>query len=376
MSVTVLLTLKGRPLHTLRWFWYANQIKLPFKILVADGGDDEIVVRTLSRPELFPNLDYRYVRYNDRVLADYWFKLADAVRQIDTPYMMLADNDDFILPTLVAQARDFLDANADYVCAGGALVSFSVAEQTGARRALDSVTGEIYSATAQACGHDYDSADPVERVRQYFRHRYPLFYQLTRREAFLEIFEKDVTLNFSNFDLWEHHNYLSLALSGKVKFLPGTGYLRQEGTSQSHAGNRGLAYNLVYRGWGRDLQTAITSLTETACAHGLDGNAFDGALRDLLVATFSHSQMRPPVPAPSSGPRQRLRTLPLMRQLYWRRSHRRLVRHFAQTGADAAYLGRLDAEIAAVRACMADDMLAAFIEATTQRSGTDGARPA
>ena len=36
-SITILLTVYNRPNFTKKWLDYANEIKLPFKIFIADG---------------------------------------------------------------------------------------------------------------------------------------------------------------------------------------------------------------------------------------------------------------------------------------------------------------------------------------------------
>ena len=40
-ELTILLTLKDRAPFTFRWMSYANSIRFPFKVLIADGGADE-----------------------------------------------------------------------------------------------------------------------------------------------------------------------------------------------------------------------------------------------------------------------------------------------------------------------------------------------
>ena len=62
-ELTILLTLKDRPLFTFRWMSYANSINFPFKVLIADGGKDKAVPTALSNRANFPNVDYEYIRY-------------------------------------------------------------------------------------------------------------------------------------------------------------------------------------------------------------------------------------------------------------------------------------------------------------------------
>ena len=46
--VTILLTLKGRDLYTLRWLWHANRVSLPFPVVIADGEVNPIVARLID----------------------------------------------------------------------------------------------------------------------------------------------------------------------------------------------------------------------------------------------------------------------------------------------------------------------------------------
>ena len=54
-NLTVLLTIKDRQPFTFRWMKYANDTSLPFKVLVADGGKDPVVIQKLSNYQNFPN---------------------------------------------------------------------------------------------------------------------------------------------------------------------------------------------------------------------------------------------------------------------------------------------------------------------------------
>src|SRR5438874_1114489 len=112
-KLTILLPLKGRHLHTLRFFWHANRYGLPYRFLVADGEVHPVVARLLGKPErVFPNLDIEYVQYpNDVDLSRYYEKLADAVSRVRTPYVMHADNDDFLMASGVDHCVKFLESN-------------------------------------------------------------------------------------------------------------------------------------------------------------------------------------------------------------------------------------------------------------------------
>src|SRR5712692_5579005 len=93
-DLTMLLALKDRAPFTFRWMRHAVKVKLPFRLLIADGGADETVRDVLSQPENFPSLDYEYVKYPyDNSSSEYFDKLSDALVRVETPFVMLIDHD-------------------------------------------------------------------------------------------------------------------------------------------------------------------------------------------------------------------------------------------------------------------------------------------
>ncbi|MGA9951110.1 MAG: hypothetical protein WBQ24_22905, partial [Xanthobacteraceae bacterium] len=85
--LTIVLPLRGRHLFTLRFLWYADKLRLPYRILIADGQVNETVARHIENSRtFFPNLDIDYVRYpDDAGYPQYFAKMADAMRRVRTP---------------------------------------------------------------------------------------------------------------------------------------------------------------------------------------------------------------------------------------------------------------------------------------------------
>ncbi len=126
--LTIVLPLKGRPLFTLRFLWHANACRMPFHFLLADGEVRPDLASVLDNAKsIFPNLDLEYVKYPDDVdFVRFFSKLHDAVSRAPTPYVMLADNDDFLMPAGIKKSVAFLDSAPDYVSCGGGVTGFAV----------------------------------------------------------------------------------------------------------------------------------------------------------------------------------------------------------------------------------------------------------
>src|SRR5438477_7272613 len=126
--LTVLLPLKGRHLFTLRFLWHANAARIPYRLLIADGQVNPVLPGLLENSRaLFPILDIEYVRYpDDATFTHYYAKMSDAVERVRTPYVVLADNDDFLAASAIEGCIDFLESNPAYVCCSGGVAGFSV----------------------------------------------------------------------------------------------------------------------------------------------------------------------------------------------------------------------------------------------------------
>ena len=126
-ELTILLPLKDRAQFTYRWMSYANSIRFPFKVLIADGGADETVPKVLSNKTNFPNVNYEYRRYPyDQTYAEFYSKMADALSRIKTPFVVMADNDDFFIAEGLRANVEFLRAHLDYSSCSGQIGVFWV----------------------------------------------------------------------------------------------------------------------------------------------------------------------------------------------------------------------------------------------------------
>lgn len=287
-DLTILLPLKGRPLHTLRFLAHADSARLPYRFLIADGQVDPAIAGILENARgVFPLLDIDYVRYpDDRSYGDYFRKMADAAARVRTRYMMQVDNDDFLVRSGIDRCVAFLDANRDYASCGGGVGGFSLHPSAGA---LANVTGAIQSLGSQYhdqyVHQDYASPSAATRIRQRFAAGYTLFYNVFRAPALATIRRECADIDFG--DLRAHETFFGARAKslGKSKCDRGVmAYFRQRGTSQSAA-------NM----WG-DMTAAapdaeIAAFTDVvagaaADADGIDAVAFADELRQLYTGIW------------------------------------------------------------------------------------------
>ena len=114
-NFSILLVLKGRESYTERLMSYFDQIRFPYPIIIADGGQDTGLRRLLEDPERWTNIRYDYRHYgHDRNLDDFHNKMSLAVELIETPLVSVMDNDDFMFLKGIEDSIKFLKDNDDY----------------------------------------------------------------------------------------------------------------------------------------------------------------------------------------------------------------------------------------------------------------------
>ena len=285
-DLTIVLTLKDRAAFTLRWMHYANHVRFPFKVLIADGGADASVPRLLSDASRFPHVAYEYVRYPfDATYSHYYAKALDALERVRTPYVALADNDDLFVVDGLKKAVEFLAANPDYVACGGQCIPFWI---SGAQDAQVPVYGKNIEWKYSNNATTEISPSARERVRNQSLGVNDLFYdvfradELRRQFAILKAFDpKDLFL------VEELVAYLS-AIAGKIRQLDCLYVARQ----QNAPGSSGGAHQQAHGGWwGRMLlptwSADFTKFVEIAATHlaAADGIPLAEA-RDWIVKCY------------------------------------------------------------------------------------------
>ncbi|TAN42041.1 MAG: TIGR00180 family glycosyltransferase [Nitrospirae bacterium] len=287
-GLTILLTLKGRNLHTLRWLWHANRICLPFHVIVADGEVHPTIDRLMSNPETFSNLSFEYLRYEDKSFRDFYYKCTDALDKVKTPYVMISDNDDFLFPYGLQKSMAFLDEAPEYVCAGGGIPGFSLATEV---NHISNVSGPLKSIKYRCILNEWyrcrniDNASVATRVLEETRNPLSVYYNIYRTSALKtinnEIFECDIS-----FRLHEIYHALRTVTLGKVRSDPSFfTYLRQDGTSMNFGSNTEWIDELFRCRFAQDLEAMVTRMAcEAAKSDGCNQSEIQDQIHEFYTA--------------------------------------------------------------------------------------------
>ncbi len=216
--LTILLPLRNRAEFTGRFLGQVT--RLPFKFLIADGSDE---------PQ-FTYTEYNYHYFGPDHTTQRWFKVYAALEMIETPYAMLADNDD--LPTHNLQrCVDFLQAHPDFVCCSGRIQGFHAWPSP--------IIGPYSAVTHQYATYDtpttYAQDTPSERVLAGFTNSWS-YYGVYRTETLRQIWKEVCALGLTDLRVHEKFCAMRTLTLGKAHCDPSyTSYYRQHGTSQGAA---------------------------------------------------------------------------------------------------------------------------------------------
>ena len=236
-DLTIILTLKDRISFTYRWMDYMNALKCPYKILIADGGEDKSIEENLKNSSNYPSLDYNYIRYPyDAKIEDYYLKFENVISLVKTKYMLLADNDDFYLLDHMEQMLAFLDTHDDFVGCRGQFANLSLFSKSGKVNGIN--RGDRYLAIANEV-HSIESESPYDRVdilcRDTSYDYYINWYCIYRSKQFQEVWNFLITLPIKEVMVTEELTLIFMVYRGKIKIFNDLFYIRQSNTSMSGA---------------------------------------------------------------------------------------------------------------------------------------------
>jgi len=226
-DLTIILVLKGRDDFTFRWFEYAKKINFPYKIIVADGGDNSDLENKLSEKEYYMYVNYKYIKYPfDKTYKIYYSKILKSLLKVETPYVLLASNDDFYFLDAIVKSLDFLKKNSDYVSARGEIWDFSVFPNSFFKD-KSPIYGNIFGISKLYHHPTVMGNNAMERVIDFTKKSNSMWHDIVKTEHLKEAYEDLVKSNIYDFALYETTINYSLATKGKIKREKGLFMLHQ-----------------------------------------------------------------------------------------------------------------------------------------------------
>lgn len=209
--LTCLVPTYNRPEFLRRLFQFYQKFPLPCSFLVADSSGPGAMAENQSIIQsVRDTLDITFRHFN----VDLTTKCCQALQQIQTPYVVLCADDDYLLPPALQHCVEFLETHPDFSVAQGIM-------------AIVNRPGKPPYATA---GYSIVEDDAIARCRKMFRFNFTTFYGVNRTANLRENFR----ITTSGIDCAHSHFFPEILLSqlsvlrGRVKVLPEIYYLHEE----------------------------------------------------------------------------------------------------------------------------------------------------
>lgn len=178
-KLTMVIPTYCRQVLLARLLDYLSEMQLACKVVVADSSPDETAaVNQASVHTVQPKLDITYTHYETTIRVEE--KIARAVDTVDTPYVVLCADDDFLIPRGLAACVEVLDSHPAYAVASGRTIA--IIQPGGEDDMFSTLAEEWY--TRSYPQRTIDNATPVERLLAHMRSYTTTFYAVHRQPNF------------------------------------------------------------------------------------------------------------------------------------------------------------------------------------------------
>ncbi|MBF0216021.1 MAG: TIGR00180 family glycosyltransferase [Candidatus Omnitrophica bacterium] len=186
-KITMIIPTMNRYLFLSRLFRFYESYAYPMQIIVMDTSDRYDGFEVVEKYFNIRQIKYRKVKSEELYMA----KIKYALDEIETPYVVICADDDFIIPETVEKCISYLEENRSYSVAHGIYYSHYIEENE--NRVLEFKNNLLYYTTKSI---DQDS--PFERIKSlYNEYRGSSFYGVHRTEHMRKMW-KEVVDNTSD----------------------------------------------------------------------------------------------------------------------------------------------------------------------------------
>lgn len=210
--LTIVLLVKGRNEFTFRWFDYAIENKLPFHTIVADGGLENNVKSSFESSDLGCDISYEYLKYPEDCNPHVFYgKVANVLGRVQSPYVLLASNDDFIFFDSLYEDLNFLDANPHYVTSRGSVWDLVISGSGG-----KDLYGKILDVSLLYKHESAIGSTAFERIEKYSNRANSVWHDVVRTEVLKSAYESLVESQLFDYSMHESLVSFYVACYGNI----------------------------------------------------------------------------------------------------------------------------------------------------------------
>lgn len=258
---TLLVPTRDRPALLQRLLHYYENESFQNFIVVADSSDTtafEENRKTMSRCRAC-----KVVHRGFDSSIEFFEKVVNALKTVDTPYVGLCADDDFIASHSVDRSVEFLTKHPSYNAVQGR--SFTV-----------EISNNQKLHVVAYPQHAVEGADAKTRFESYFKNPSPNFYAVYRTAVIKDIFARISRYRTDNTRFEELAVSSLAAVSGNIAVLPTLHMVRQTSRNRTDSGSKqtgGWRTIVQLDSFTKNRQIFIAMLSEALRKHGMDSHS-------------------------------------------------------------------------------------------------------
>ena len=229
--LSIILSTFNRPQYLGRLLNYYGELAVKYPILIGDASES---AHFESNKEVISSvsgvLDIRHLGFDNS--ADGYEVMYRCLEQVDTEYVVWVHDDDFIVPSALAAAVEFLELHPSYEAAGGKGVAFTTASD-------GPYATSMRVNTANTIDLSVEGADAADRVGNRMSQSTPLFapktvYAVKRTSTAVRLHKEVLALGVDHQNAELAMNQMVM-LSGNIKLIDKLFIAKQHHSSDSRS---------------------------------------------------------------------------------------------------------------------------------------------
>ncbi len=273
-SFSLLIPTYGRAALLRRLLIYYKNERFPYPIVIADSSEPGVAEENRRTVQASDSLQLIYLSFEPT--TEIYEKITHALATINSRYIGLCSDDDFIATRAPARAVEFLEQNPDYAAVGG----LSIAGQV--------QNGHLSITAFPQRAREEETASL--RLTQYLRETSANFYFIYHQTVFMDMLSRVSRFRTDNTRFEELAVSALGLINGKVGLLNNIHLVRQSSRYRPDSGSRqtGGWQTVVHSpSFYKNRSQFVTMLTEALAETGLE----QGVARDC-VSTFFDSYLK------------------------------------------------------------------------------------
>ena len=230
-NITIVLTIYNRLNFTIKWLDFAEKQKIPFDIIISDGGNVANIKKKLNLNIRDLNVKYYKFKFY-RNFKNFHEKFYNVVRFIKTKYVIFAEDDDYINHKSFIKSKSFLEKNKDFSCVKGIGVLGEISTET---KLSSFFSLRIEDINYSKCNF-FDNCHEKRLINYLKFCNTSLWNGLHRVSNTKKIF-KILNKNFYNFPITETIFNLMTVRLGKILIPNYIDYIKMDNTELSSSSN-------------------------------------------------------------------------------------------------------------------------------------------